>query len=293
MKQHILDKIQAKVALSRYATLGVGGPASYFIAVETIEEMVEAILYCNQSRLRYLVIGKGSNVLFDDRGFDGLVILNAIAFFEEIGAGEFHVGAGYSFSLLGTKTARAGWSGLEFASGIPGSVGGALFMNAGASGKETADALAAVDFVDSQGVLRTLEKKEIEFCYRSSSFHQWGGAIVGATFRLIPSELARAEQKSLLDYRISTQPYGEKSAGCIFRNPKGESAGRLIEKAGLKGMRIGGAEVSQLHANFIVAKEGALASDILELINYVKQQVKEKMQADLREEVRIIAYKSP
>lgn len=280
--------IQENVALNRYATLGVGGPARYFVEAAAVAEMVEAIRYCRVHNLRYLVIGKGSNVLFDDRGFDGLVIHNAIDFFEDRGYGVFYAGAGYSFSLLGSKTARSGWSGLEFASGIPGSVGGAVFMNAGANGRETADSLISVDFVDSEGELRTLQKSAIEFHYRYSSFHKWGGAIVGALFSLTPSEFARKQQLSIIEKRIQSQPYNEKSAGCIFRNPPGRYAGELIEKLGLKGERIGGAEVSRMHANFIINSGEATASDILQLIAHVKRLAKEKMDVELREEVRVI-----
>lgn len=283
-------KIQERVPLNKYATLGIGGPAKYFVEVKAIEEMVEAINYCRNQTIDYLVIGKGSNVLFDDRGFDGLIILNKIDFFEENSPGQFHVGAGYSFSLLGSKTARKGWAGLEFASGIPGSVGGAVFMNAGANGTETVESLKSVDFVNSEGELVCLKKEEIEFKYRYSSFHEWGGAIVGATFSLSPSDEARQKQISIIEYRTKTQPYGEKSAGCIFRNPEAGHAGQLIEKSGLKGEGIGGAQVSGLHANFIVNTEGASASDVLKLIQYIKSQVKEKTDVDLHDEVRVIPY---
>jgi UDP-N-acetylmuramate dehydrogenase len=283
------QKIRENVALSQYATIGIGGPAKYFVEVKTIDEMIEAIQYCLEAKIHYLVIGKGSNVLFNDRGFNGLVILNKIDFFEENEMGEFHVGAGYSFSRLGTQTARKGWSGLEFASGIPGTVGGAVFMNAGANGKETMEAIKSVDFIDRDGLLCCLDKSEVVFKYRYSSFHEWGGAIVGATFSLLPSETARKKQIDIIEYRTKTQPYGKKSAGCIFRNPDGGHAGQLIEKSGLKGTRIGGAEVSELHGNFIVNTEGASASDVSRLIRHIKEQVKKQMDVDLHDEVRVIS----
>ncbi|MEM1282189.1 MAG: UDP-N-acetylmuramate dehydrogenase [Chlamydiota bacterium] len=283
-------KIRENILLNKYATLGIGGPAKYFVEVKTIQEMVDVIKLCKEHTHHFIVIGKGSNILFDDRGFHGVVILNKIDFFEDNKQGEFHVGAGYSFSLLGSKTARKGWSGLEFASGIPGTVGGAVFMNAGANGTETMETLKSVDFVNSEGDFVTMEKKEITFKYRYSSFHDWGGAIVGATFSLEPSDVARKRQIEIIEYRTKTQPYGEKSAGCIFRNPAGAHAGQLIEKSGLKGSRIGGAEVSGLHANFIVNTEGASASDVLQLIEHVKSHVKETMNIELQDEVRVISY---
>lgn len=270
--------------------MGVGGTAKYFLEVTTTEELQQIVKESEASGLYYMVLGKGSNTLFDDRGFDGLVVLNKIDFFEEMSPGVFHVGAGYSFSRLGAQTARKGWSGLEFASGIPGSVGGAVFMNAGANGKEICETIVSVDYIDKTGSLQVLSKEEIVFRYRYSSFHEKKGAIVGATFLLSPSSEARKKQVEIVDYRIKTQPYGEKSSGCIFRNPESGSAGFLIEKSGLKGSNIGGAEVSPMHANFIVNKEGASTQDIVKLISLIKKQVKIKMNIDLQDEVRVIPF---
>lgn len=283
-------KIQESVPLSKYSTIGIGGTAKYFADVRSINDMVAVIGHCIEENIPYLVIGKGSNVLFDDRGFDGLIILNKIDFFEDNQQGQFHVGAGYSFSRLGAQTARNKWSGLEFASGIPGSVGGAVFMNAGANGTETCEVLESVDYIDKKGVFQCLDKNAIEFSYRYSSFQEWGGAIVGATFKLSSLDSARKKQIDIIEYRTKTQPYGDKSAGCIFRNPEGGHAGQLIEKAGLKGLSVGGAQVSGLHANFIVNSKGATANDVTRLIRAIKEQVKEKMEVDLHDEVRVIPF---
>lgn len=273
-------------AISDLTTFGIGGPARYSIDVATIEEMQAVIRECHQSKHPFFILGKGSNCLFDDRGLNGVLIVNKIDFIE----GEFRVGAGFSFSRLGALTARRGWSGLEFASGIPGSVGGAIFMNAGANGTETCDALAEVEFVDAQGNLHIYKKEALEFSYRHSSFQEMKGAIVAATFHLQPNDGARKRQLEIIDYRVATQPYGDKSAGCIFRNPAGAHAGALIEKSGLKGVRIGGAEVSPMHANFIVNRENASAEEIMTLVKLVKQKVKESTGYDLEEEVRFIPY---
>lgn len=271
-------------SLANYSTFGIGGPARFFVKVHTVEEMREAIL----SGHPYLVIGKGSNCLFHDKGFNGLVILNKIDFFEDLGNGKFHVGAGFSFSLLGVKTAQKGFSGLEFASGIPATVGGAVFMNAGANGTETCKSLASVDYLNEKGELQFLPKEELFFSYRTScfqnGFQKQKGAIVGATFQLEPNDTARKKQLEIIDYRKKTQPYGDKSAGCIFRNPTGGFAGKLIEEAGLKGIQIGGAEVSTMHANFIVNRKGATAEDVLALIKLIQTKV------HLESEVRIISY---
>ncbi len=282
-------RFEVEKLLSEYSTFGIGGPARFLVEVQKIEEMQALLRYCHQNQLPFLVIGKGSNCLFDDRGFDGLIIVNKISFCQ-FDWPLISVGAGYSFSLLGVQTARQGWAGLEFASGIPGSVGGAIFMNAGASGAETAETLIEVTFVNERGELEIYRKDQIEFSYRFSSFHQKKGAIVSAKFLLTPCLEARKKQLSIVDYRTRTQPYGSQSAGCVFRNPPSHSAGALIQQAGLKGLCINGAEVSTKHANFIVNKESAKAADILALAQEVKKTVKEKMDIDLEMEIRCIPF---
>jgi UDP-N-acetylmuramate dehydrogenase len=273
--------------LSDLTTFGIGGPAQYFIEVTTIERMQEAMKYCHEHQLRYLVLGKGSNILFQDGGFNGLVILNKIHFCQQ-NEGTFYVGAGYSFSLLGSQTARKGWAGLEFASGIPGSVGGAVYMNAGANGGETFHHLTEVTYVDPKGELKILPKTALTWGYRASWFQQNPGAIAAAKFHLEPSTEARQKQLKIIDYRTKTQPYGDMSAGCVFRNAPNSSAGALIEQSGLKGFSIGGAEVSTLHANFIVNRQNATAEDVINLAAHVKKVVHEKTGHDLEMEIRVI-----
>lgn len=275
--------------LSLLSTFGIGGPARFFIEVQKVEELQAVLSYCYAQRLSFFVLGKGSNSLFDDRGFDGLVILNKISFCQ-FDWPLVYVGSGYSFSLLGTQTARKGWAGLEFASGIPGSVGGAVYMNAGASGSETCETLIEVNFVNEKGEIEVLRRDQIEFSYRYSSFQKRKGAIASAKFLLRPSEEARKDQLRIIEYRTRTQPYSDKSAGCVFRNPESHSAGALIQQCGLKGKTIGGAEVSTRHANFIINKEGATSKDILELAAFVKATVKEKTGVELEMEIRCIPY---
>ena len=270
--------------LSEVSTFGIGGLAKWFCEVKTIEELKEALQQARHHNMPYFILGKGSNTLFHDKGFNGLVIHNKISFFEQK-ENEFHVGAGYSFSLLGVQTARGGWSGLEFASGIPASVGGAVFMNAGANGKETCQYLAEVSYVTPDGEMSTFSKEELVFSYRFSSFQLMKGVIAAATFVLEKNEEARKAQLAIIDYRMQTQPYGKKSAGCVFRNPLGRSAGALIEQCGLKGEKIGGAEVSTLHANFIVNEGEATAQDVLDLAKLVKEKVYQKTGIELEMEI--------
>lgn len=276
--------------LRDFSTMGIGGLARFFVTVRTVEEMKTAILQAKMLNLPFFILGKGSNCLFDDKGFNGVVILNKIDFTHEIQPGIFHVGAGYSFSLLGTQTARQGWGGMEFASGIPGSVGGAVFMNAGANKNETCDHLLSVEFLHSDGTIQTYSKSEMQFSYRFSCFQEMSGAIISATFGLSPSQEARKKQIDLVTYRKNTQPYGEKSAGCVFRNPEGQFAGALIEQCGLKGNHIGDAVVSLKHANFLVNRESASCQEILSLIQKISREVKSKTGYELQMEIKYIPY---
>ena len=195
--------VEENKPLSLVSTLKVGGKATYFAAVKTQEELSEAFLFCKNEKIPYFILGKGSNIIFDDRGYRGMVIQNKIGYIESEN-GIYSVGAGYSFSLLGVQTAKKGWGGLEFASGIPGSVGGAIFMNAGANGGETCDTLISVDYVDEDGMMRAFKKEELKFRYRWSSFHEMKGAVTGAVFSLQKSEFARDRQIELVQYRDTT-----------------------------------------------------------------------------------------
>lgn len=291
LKERIGLKLQKNRLLSELTTIGIGGPAKWAVEVKTVDELREVLAYCNDESLPYFVLGKGSNCVFDDQGLDAVVILNRIDFLEELEPGLFRAGAGHSFSRLGGSTARHNWSGLEFASGIPASVGGAVFMNAGANGHETCETLVSVEFVENDGTLRTYLRNELAFSYRHSPFQEMKGVIVAATFRLTPSQEAREKQLKIINYRTATQPYGEKSAGCIFRNPANNHAGALIDQAGLKGSAVGDAAVSELHANFLINRGCAQAKDLKQLMQQIQDQVKSKTGIQLEPEVRFIPYR--
>lgn len=278
-------QLQKNRNLSEFSTFGIGGPIALFAEVSTIEEMEEAF----QMDLPKLVIGKGSNSLFSDEGFSGLVILNKISFCHWSDQ-EVTVGSGYSFSLLGVQSARKQLSGLEFASGIPATVGGAVFMNAGANGKETSECLKSVLYFDGKARKEFL-RKDLEFSYRHSPFQEMNGVILSATFSLTPLSIARQKQLEIIETRLKTQPLKEKSAGCVFRNPAGGSAGgsagALIDRCGLKGVKVGGAKVSEVHANFIVNAEKATANDVKNLIRLVQEKVFEQTGVLLETEIRL------
>lgn len=252
--------------------------------VRTPDDVFEAFAL----KLPTLILGKGSNCLFDDAPFEGLVIVNKIDTCEIEGT-HVTVGAGASFSLLGAQTARRGLSGLEFASGIPATVGGAVFMNAGANDQETAETLRSVTYMLSSGEIREWHHEELAFGYRTSPFQQMKGCILSARFELKPKADARSAQLALVERRMQTQPLRDKSAGCIFRNPGPKmSAGKLIEQCGLKGVTVGGAKVSEVHANFLINAGGARASDVRALIALVQARVREKTGVHLEPEVRML-----
>ncbi|XP_055805051.1 uncharacterized protein LOC129873889 isoform X2 [Solanum dulcamara] len=249
-------------------------------------------LYCNEQSMRFMILGKGSNCLFDDMGFDGCVILNRIDFLEKIESGVYRVGSGYPFNRLGVVSANEGFSGLEFAAGVPGTVGGAAYMNAGANGQETAAAIDSIDIITNEGESRMLKRRALNFGYRSSPFQEMRdlGSITAVTFRLKFSKTAREMQQAYLARKWRTQPLGERSAGSVFRNPSsmGVSAAELIEKTGLKGLRVGGAMVSNKHANFFINCGSATSQDMLELIGLVKDAVNQKFGVELKEEILCI-----
>lgn len=275
------------VSLKNYTTYGVGGNAKRLIEVTSVEQLIEVMKEVREER--YIVIGKGSNTLFDDAGFDGTVIVNKIQFIEWSET-EVKVSGGYSFSMLGSAAARNGFTGLEFAAGIPGSVGGAVFMNAGADRMEVKDVIKSVTFLHPTGQIQELQKEELNFSYRNSSFQEMPGVILSAVFALNKSEEASKTVKKIVDYRIQTQPYRSKSCGCTFKNPVSVSAGKLIDECGLKGFKIGGAMVSDLHANFIVNADGATSENILDVIKYVQIKVYLLKGIHLETEVRYVPF---
>lgn len=285
--------MQQNIPLKNYTTFGIGGSADFFSVVTNLQELQAALRFSQERGIPYFILGKGSNSLFSDKGFRGLVILNKIDTVDHDGHGGFIVGAGHSFSFLGIRTARDGWGGLEFASGIPATVGGAIYMNAGAQKGETKDTLVWVDYLHQNGLVERFLRDELSFGYRSSSFQSMKGVIVGAAFKLQRDDMAKQRQIELLEYRMKTQPYRDKSAGCVFKNPAPlatacYSAGYLIEQAGCKGLQVGGASVSTMHANFLVNAVDATAQEIMELVHEVQKRVYERTGTWLECELRAL-----
>lgn len=281
--------IKKNEPMSEHTSWMVGGPADYFLCPADLNELVEIVRYSDRNRLPLYILGNGTNLLVLDGGIRGLVVHIGSPFnYTGPDGASLRAGAGTPMSVLANSAAEAGLAGMEFVIGIPGSLGGALIMNAGAFGGYIGERVQTVKLVDYQGRVEVIPGKEITFSYRSSSL-VGKGVIVEACLALRkddPDKILKAMEK-YADQRRSRHP-NLPSAGSVFRNPADRPAGKIIEEAGAKGMRIGGAEVSAKHANFIVNTGEATASDILALIRAVRELVRDKYGLELQPEVRIV-----
>lgn len=290
-----LGKIRKNEPLSQHTTIKIGGPADLLIEPSSVENLQKAIEIVRKYHLKWRAIGRGSNLLVSDKGIEGVVIkLGSGLDNVEINGNEVKVGSGYSLVSFATMICKKGLSGLEFASGIPGSVGGAVYMNAGAHGSDVSRILTKAHILFADGTMKWLSNEEMEFSYRTSILQKKRpGIVVEAVFQLVEGELGTivAEMQKNKDYRKETQPWNFPCAGSIFRNPLPQYAGRLIEDAGLKGYHIGGAKISEMHGNFIVNTGHATAEDVLNVIQYVKEKVYQLYQVKMETEVEIIGRK--
>lgn len=283
-------QVHEKISLIPYSTFRIGGEARFFSEAYSTQQMQELFCFAKKLSIPILIIGKGSNTLFDDRGYSGLVILNKMKKII-VNSTSVYVESGYSFSRLGKEITKLGFSGFEFANGIPGSVGGAVYMNAGAYGSSTGDLLDFVEFLDAHGQIHRWSHKILQFGYRYSSLQGIPGSIVAASFTLSKQNRDSKDlQKRNIQNRILSQPYKELSCGCIFRNPGETTAGKIIDLCGLKGLSIGDAEVSSIHANFIINRGRATSKDVLELIKLVQSRVFARFGYMLQPEIRYIPY---
>ena len=281
--------------LARHTTMKIGGPADLFIEPTSIEGLKKTMQLVQKYRVNWRAIGRGSNLLVSDKGIEGVVIkLGNNLKDMKLDGTQLTVGAGYSIVALAVLISKKGLSGLEFASGIPGSVGGAVYMNAGAHGSDISKILTEAHILFEDGSLQWLTNDEMEFSYRTSVLQKKRpGIVVEARFQLTEGDKEQivAVMQKNKDYRKVTQPYDSPCAGSIFRNPLPHFAGKLIEEAGLKGFQIGGAQISEMHGNFIVNAGNAKAFDVLQLIEYVKKTIMEKYNIQMETEVEIIGKK--
>lgn len=286
-----VGKIIENELLSKHTTWKIGGPADLYIEPINKEGLIKTLKFLKDYQISWKVLGKGSNLLVSDKGFRGAIIsLNKE--FQNILIEDTYINVGASFSLirLANLAAKHGLTGLEFAGGIPGTVGGAIFMNAGAHGSEISKVLQEAKILLENGDIVKWKLNDFNFSYRYSILQEKKGIILSASFKLIHGDRKRIakDMASFKDRRRKTQPYQLPCSGSVFRNPKGDYAARLIEQLGLKGYQIGGSQVSTIHANFIVNVGQASAKDVLSLIEYVKQRVYEEYQLKLVPEVELI-----
>ena len=289
-------KPRQNIPLAEFTTWRVGGPATWIIEPESVDEVLAALQWAKANGQPCQVIGAGSNLLIHDNGLPGLTLsLRRLQGAElDSNSGVIEALAGEPIPTLARRAARAGLKGLAWAVGIPGTVGGAAVMNAGAQGGCTADWLEAVRVVPLQGGESfELKRDQLEFDYRHSRLQQENLLVLSARFRLEPGhnpQELRRETNSNLSHRTSTQPYTLPSCGSVFRNPEPLKAGRLIQELGLKGERVGGAEVSSVHANFIVNTGNATAVDINQLIELVQDRVEQRHAVRLHPEVKRLGF---
>ena len=283
--------------LSVHCTFKIGGPAELFVLPESEEQLCRTVELCRAAGVRLYLLGNGSNILFADEGYRGVVIdmtalKNEIAFDAAPDAdGEtVTAGAGQKLSALCTAALDRGLTGLEFAYGIPGTVGGAVYMNAGAYGGEMKDVLQSVRYLTAAGRIVEAPAEELDLRYRHSVFEENEGCILSARFRLKKGDrdAIRARMNELMEKRIDKQPLDKPSAGSTFKRPAGAFAAALIDQCGLRGFRHGGAAISDKHCGFVVNLGGATCADVLALCEEVRAIVKEKTCYDLEKEIRVV-----
>ncbi|HAQ08639.1 MAG TPA: UDP-N-acetylenolpyruvoylglucosamine reductase [Bacillus bacterium] len=290
-----IGSVKENEPLANHTTMKIGGPADILIEPSSIDNLQKALELIRSSNSKWTVIGRGSNLLVSDKGIDGAVIKLGSGLDDiEVEGSRVTAGGGLSLVNFAMTISRKGLSGLEFAGGIPGSIGGAVYMNAGAHGSDISRILEKAYILFEDGTLEWLTNEQMKFSYRTSVLQEERpGIVVAAVFQLKEGnkEEIVAELQKNKDYRKETQPYNYPSCGSVFRNPLPNYAGNLIEKSGLKGHRIGGAQISELHANFIVNRGNATAEDVLGIIQHVKDTVLDLHGVKMETEVEIIGRK--
>ena len=294
---HLLEKkinreyIIEDEMMNKHTTFNVGGPADLYVIPRSEEELVYAIEVCKSQNVPYYVIGNGSNLLVTDKGFRGVIIEVYRQMSDITVEGNCITAyAGALLSKIANTALEHGLTGLEFAHGIPGTLGGAVTMNAGAYDGEMKQVLESATVIDDKGQVRTLSVEELELEYRKSIISRLGYTVIKATMCLEGSdkEAISAKMKDLMQRRRDKQPLEYPSAGSTFKRPVGHFAGKLIMDAGLRGYQLGGAQVSEKHCGFVINKDHATCQDILDLIHYIQEEVKSKFDVQIEPEVKMI-----
>ena len=294
IEQLNVGRCEKDVPLSKHTTYKVGGKAKVMVYPKNVDNLIKLMKILKSQNIKHKVLGLGSNVLFSDEVYDGVIIrLSELDHLEFFGRNKVRVGAGYSLMKLSLLTAKKGLAGLEFASGIPGTVGGAVFMNAGAYKSDMGYVVSEVKVLTPDLKIITLENKELNFHYRTSFLQTHPGYIcLEAVLKLTKGDKNALDEviKERRQRRMESQPLEYPSAGSVFRNPEGMFAGKLIEDLGLKGKTIGGAMVSEKHANFIINYKKAKGKDIKKLIELVHQKVLEEYDVDMKIEQEFVNW---
>lgn len=285
------DQFLREEPMKKHITFRVGGPAACFLTPSTKEQIREILHICQEEKTPYFILGNGSNLLVSDQGFDGVVLqvyknMNQVTVEGE----HLRVQAGALLSATARKALEAGLTGMEFAAGIPGTMGGAVVMNAGAYGGEMKDILESVTVLTPEGEQKELKNEELQLGYRTSVVKEKGYIVLEAVLSLKKGDLEaiKSRMDELKEQRVTKQPLEYPSAGSTFKRPEGYFAGKLIQDAGLRGYQVGGAQVSEKHCGFVINKENATAKDVVDLIHDVQRIVYEKFQVQLETEVKFL-----
>ena len=287
--KRLKGRLKLEEPLSKHTTLRTGGPVKFFIQPADTQDLKLLITSAKRYKIPLSVIGAGSNILAGDKRLRRMAVSLSSPFFKEIAfkGNLVEAGSGLMLAKLVSETAKRGLSGAEFLSGIPGTLGGALVMNAGAWGSQISKRVMKIRVMDSRGRIKNLAREKIDFAYRKSNLEKF--IILGATLKFFRREKRKIRQ-DIGRYRRQRQLLQDRSfpsAGCIFRNPPGDHAGRLIDLCGLKGRGFGGARISSKHANFILNRKNGRAADILKLMKLIKKEVKDNFKINLQPEIKI------
>lgn len=287
------ENIYINEPMSKHTSFKIGGPAECFIKAQSIEQLKNILEYAKKKNIKLTIVGNGSNILVSDQGIQGIVLKIDIEKLEEKIEEEkiiLTVGSGVKLGTLAQKCLKEGITGLEFASGIPGTIGGAIRMNAGAHGSEMKDIIKTVIYMDRNAQMHTITNKQAKFEYRKSLFVNSDYIILETEIQLKKGKLEEIKEKmeEYAKYRKEKQPIEYPSAGSTFKRGKDFITAKLIDECGLKGYQIGGAQISEKHAGFIINKENATAKDVIELMEYTKEQVYNKFGKIIEQEIEII-----
>ena len=286
----VCDNVLENEPMKLHTTFRIGGPADVFAMPKTTAQLCDLFGLCRENGFTYDVIGNGSNLLVSDQGVRGVVISTECINSITVTDNTITADCGAMLSALAKTAAKHSLCGLEFAGGIPGTVGGAVFMNAGAYGGEMKDVITHVSCINQNGNIQTLPASQCDFAYRHSIFSQQDMVIIGAQMTLTPDDPAQITERmrELIKKRNDKQPLNFPSGGSTFKRPPGHFAAALIEECGLKGFTLGGAQVSEKHSGFVINKDHATAQDILDIIAHIKTVVFEKTGIQLQEEIKYL-----